>query len=144
MNNSDQDDSSLESRVTSTEPTETLSPTPTTDATPAKRKPRGKPLVRKTPRAWCGNFPEFVTGNGQEYVIEAQGSMWKIRRKVRGVTPGKLTTLYMKRSEAVRALTEYMKRRDTFRRAIYPGCPERNRTRFTTYFSRDLLPKPPS
>ena len=87
-------------------------------------------LTPKKPRR--SSNPTYMNAAQVEYTIEkTESGMWKVVMYHGGYTPKALRGMYTQRSLAEKALIAWLKRRDKFREAVYPGCPEVRRQNST-------------
>jgi hypothetical protein len=69
--------------------------------------------------------PVYMNAAKIEYtIVKTESGMWKIVMYKGGYTPKHLRGMFTQRTLAEKALVAWIKRRDKFREAIYPGCPE--------------------
>lgn len=67
--------------------------------------------------------PKYVSAGRQEYRIykEPEAPMWYIKRWPRGPLPKSLQTSFLSFNQCEEALIEYLKDKDKWGKAIYPG-----------------------
>lgn len=78
--------------------------------------------------------PVYMNAAKVEYtIVKTESGMWKVVMYKGGYTPKHLRGMFTQRSLAEKALIAWLKRRDKFREAIYPGCPEVRRQNSTEH-----------
>jgi hypothetical protein len=80
-------------------------------------------LTPRKPRR--SKAPTYMNAAQVEYtIVKTESGMWKVVMYHGGYTPKPLRGMFTQRGLAEKALIAWLKRRDKFREAIYPGCPE--------------------
>lgn len=72
---------------------------------------------------------KYVSMGLQEFFLEHDGSLWRIKRYKRGRLAPECQGGWMSIVEAERTLIAYLRRTDKFGLAIYPGCPLEKKVR---------------
>ena len=65
--------------------------------------------------------PTYVSAGREEYLIEQEGPLWYVRRWKRGLLPPQLRTRFTSFRACEDTLIAYLKSKDKWGKAMYPG-----------------------